>query len=240
MITVSHNEIIVACRKSFEALGFSHGEAEDGANAIGWLAVHGLPLPNDFLSRLDTLKPTRNAPLRLVSEQKGASIWDAKNASGLSCFPNLADYASVKVGDEGGHQLIIQNMADIDLIWPYLVRVHRRGYHIVLRWGDSHQIENVVAFAVGRPKPECFLQESATPLAIADIELNVSQTPLKHRQSPKDIRIDTPVGLQNNYLDRTQNGIDIDSNVWEKLNLIGKQLLVESTAESEKRGAGGV
>ena len=33
-LTISHNEIIVACLKAFEALGMAQGQREDAAEAI--------------------------------------------------------------------------------------------------------------------------------------------------------------------------------------------------------------
>ena len=242
MITISHNEIVVTCLKALEALGFSYGEAEDGADAIGWLAVHGLSLPDDLLNRLDYLQPADSSLLRLDSESDASSTWDVQGATGLSCFPNLADYAFVKARSRGVHQVTIQNMADVDLIWPYLANIQRRGYDALIRWEDSNQQERLISFDSEWAEPECYVQEFQSSMAAGNIELAVSRSSLSFEgtQNPKIIRIGTKEGLRNNYQYRIENGIDIDKKLWERLTLIGKDLLVESTAESEKRGAGGV
>ena len=243
MITISHNEIVVACRKAFEALGFSPGQAEDGADSIGWLLVHGLSMPDDFLTRLNKLQPATELPVQLSVSVGGGSVWDAQGASGLSCFPNLADFASVQAGTAGSYQLIIQNMADVDLIWPYLICLQKRGCHVLIQWAEPNQYHRVVIFS-GQTEPDCYLLKNSTAIMKqeGDVRLIVSFEPLVDDEilNRQKIRIDTNPDLQSNYLDRIQNGIDIDKDVWDQLNLIGKKLLVESTAESELRGAGGV
>lgn len=243
MLTISHNEIVVACRKAIEGLGLSQGQAEDGANSIGWLLSHGLSLPADFLFRLDSIEPATILPIQQQSNRENGSTWDAQSLSGLHCFPNLADFASVQatISETQIHNLTVQNLADIDLIWPYLVNLQKRGFYIRLRWAGLNQDEHIVVFS-DQAEPDCYLLESKVAKQDQSVSLLVSVMPFGEEAALNWplIRIDRSVDLQSNYLDRTENGIKIVSEVWDRLNVIGKRLLVESTAESEQRGAGGV
>lgn len=239
MVTVSHNEIVVACRKAFEALGFGLGQAEDGANALGWLASHGLAWPGKLSDRIETLRPTDQLPSVTVQIAEN-SAWDANGASALSCFPMLADYASVRAEQNQAHHLTISSMGDIDLLWPYLITLPKRGFNAFLSWHVSEGVVCQAHFDVTSKYPELRWLADAS-LHADEIQLTVSQNSLarSNRDNPNVIRIETGEDFQQSYLSHTKDGIPMDAALWLTLNKIGKGLLVESTAESEKRGAGG-
>ena len=234
MITVSHNEVVVACQKAFEALGFDQGHWEDAGDAIGWLAVHGLPLPADFINRLDSMEPAEELP-EMINKEPGKPVWEANLASAISYFPILADYASVHANRFQSCQMLITNCRDIDIIWPYAIKVHQRGFHVSVRWKLDHQTEQVVEFG-----SQTQLYHQKGDLTLGVVELEVSKNLEINSISKQKSNLIDDAGLHQNFNYHTEHGIDIDDGLWEKLNEIGKGILVEATEESEKRGAGGV
>ena len=241
IITVSHNELVVACQKAFEALGFNQAQWEDAGDAIGWLAVHGLPLPAGFVDRLGSMRPAEALP-KMIYKKPGEPMWEANRESAVSYFPILVDYASVHARRFKSCHMLIMNCRDIDLIWPYIVKVHRRGFHISVRWKLNQQTEQIVAFGsdiqLYRRKSELALD--AVALTIKEVD-DADQTleQLSGVMAEVENLIDGAT-LQKNFQFHTANGIDIDKTVWQTLGELGKRILVEATEESERRGAGGV
>ncbi|MFT5194635.1 MAG: hypothetical protein ACI9EW_003809 [Cellvibrionaceae bacterium] len=242
MLTISHNEIVVACRKALEVLGFSLGQAEDGADAIGWLAVHGLSLPRNFLNRIENLRPTGHFP-KVFDQTPEKSAWDAHGESALSYFSTLADYAFVQAQQNTpshSYFATIHNMPDIDLMWPYLGNIQRRGYHALILWCEADGTACQASFNQDHFKPEvCWFDSALIPANEIWLTISQSSLALSNQANLKTIRIESGLDFQRHYLNHTKDGIVMGEDTWVTLNKISKGLLVAATAESEKRGAGG-
>ena len=238
IVTISHNEVIVACRKAFEALGLSFGQAEDASEAIGWLALHRLPFQDQLSAALNgwQSKLLHASPL---SQSPDQSIWDAQGGSALYIFPNLIDYGSVQAQKNGAYTLQILNMPDVGLMWPYIVCIQKRGISLMLQRSDGAAGVQQIICQAGEERPAINQLDAAGDWLIEKVEVRFlpqDESSANH----SEIRIANSESLLSTALDCTANGIQIEASLWIKLNLLGKGLLVESTAESENRGAGGV
>ena len=236
---ISHNEIVVACLKAFEALGFPQGQREDAAEAIGWLALHGLPFEDRLTDRLGGLRPDVTA-LQPLTETATTLTWDAEGRSALGIFSNLVDYGLVKAKTAEEYRLTIHNCPDLELMWPYLATIEKEPFVVECRWSVAADEEWLVR--LGQNDGRIFHLTKQSALQPNEIELVFEQGMADISQSLADKSVWTK--SQKEWLQekqvRIQTGIPIDLDLWQTLVTLGKGILVEATEESERRGAGGV
>ncbi|MEM9776918.1 MAG: DUF3726 domain-containing protein [Chloroflexota bacterium] len=238
-MVISHNEIVVGCLKAFEALGLPKGQREDAAEAIGWLALHGQPFEQSLAQALDTLRPDK-LQAKLLSQSGTASVWDARGGSALAIFPNLVDYALVKAKATGQHRLTVIHSPDIDLIWPYLDKTSSRLPWIECRWRVAENEEMLVDFREDGGRIYHFQKQSALRPREFELVVKRSESIAVRQIDDVILRVEIHSDWFQQKLKQTQEGIRIDAKLWQNLVALGKGILVESTEESERRGAGGV
>ena len=235
---ISHNEIVVACLKAFEALGMPKGQREDAAESIGWLALHGLPFEQDLKMALAHIQPDVLSA-EPITQSEAASSWDANGASALAIFPNLADYAVVRAQSAGEHQLLVSNCVDIALMWPYLEKLVDGENHLTCRWSTTEGLEMLVDFS--HDDGRLYQLHNQSNLSPNQVELFAGNKQNKKSELLGEVmRVETSQDWADQKLKQTQDGIRIGAELWQNLMALGKGILVESTAESERRGAGGV
>ncbi|MEM8859292.1 MAG: DUF3726 domain-containing protein [Chloroflexota bacterium] len=238
-MNISHNEIVVACLKAFEALGLPQGQREDAADAIGWLALHGLPFEQKLADRLVDFRPDA-LKADLVSQTATSSVWDAEGSSALVVFPNLADFAFVKAQLAGRHRLTVTECPDIDLIWPYLKNFAHQRRWIECHWRLAENEEVLVDYRQDGGRIYHFQKQHTLQPHEIELVINLEESVAVRQINDVILHVETEQDWFQEKLNRTQNGIPIDSRLWQTLDAIGKGILVEATEESELRGAGGV
>lgn len=239
-ITISHNEIIVACIKAFEALGLPLGQREDAAEAVGWLALHGLPFEDQLSTALHSFN-SRMTIATPISQSEHESVWDAQGGSAVHIFPNLADFAAAQACKHQSHQLTVRNLTDFGIMWPYLAKIHGRNLAFELVWKNGPDTVIQVSGAAGAPLPDVTWAMGQDDDQVGEVVLTVSQQGVEKRsQQGQLIRVDTHQVLHSNAQHRLKAGIEINQSLWDQLKELGTGILVEATEESEMRGAGGV
>ncbi len=238
---ISHNEIVVACLKAFEALELPLGQREDAAEAIGWLALHGLPFEDQLATALHSFQP-KSVFANPISQSGQESVWDAQGGSALHIFPNLADYAAAQARVHNSHTLSVRNLTDFGVMWPYITKIQQRQQWVKLIWKNGADADMVAVGLPDSPLPKVsWLMGDG---AERDVQLIVAQPGFGLGEDDNEIgqiiRVDSGSGLAQNASDRFKSGILINPSLWQQLKQIGLGILVEATAESEQRGAGGV
>lgn len=228
-------------RKALEGLGVSAGELEDAADAVGWLALHGIdaiPSFHDLLRNLD------QAPLQPINE----STLDGTNQSCMLIGPPALDYAYAKATHNGQFTLTLRNCRHPLSLIAHMIRCAQRGVHLAAQWP-----QNQVAICSGESTPTliqwvadgdkamvpiCSRQPADVTLILAtDAPIDLSKLALPH--TPRSSRREyTPAHFAAQRQHHIESGIQVDATLWANIEEIGKLVLVEATEESRRRGAG--
>lgn len=243
-ITVSHNEIVMFARKALEGLGVSTGELEDAADAVGWLALHGIDAIPTFHDLLYELFAARHRRPRQLTK----TTFDAYGHSCILIGPPVLDYAYAHTARHGASTLTLRNCYDPLFLTAYMIRCAQRGMNLAANW-DGTQI----VICAGESTPLITQQLLAGEKAVgpicsrepADVTLHLATnapidlSTLALPQELDSVRQEYPpahfAAQRQHYI---ENGIQVDAELWANVQEIGKLVLVEATEESRQRGAG--
>lgn len=245
--TVSHNEIVMFCRKALEGLGVSTGELEDAADAVGWLALNGF----------DPIPPFHELLRELHSPMLRSDNETTFNCMGQSCLliaPPTLDYACAQAVQNGQSTLTLRNTLHPHFLFFYVIRCAQRGIHIAAQWrAPDAAHETRILIQPGDPAPTMIEWEldagkaagpipsggivTVTLLLATNAPIDVSMLPPPHN-SHSNRREYPPAHFAAQRQHHVENGIQVDAKLWAKIQEIGKRVLVEATEESRRRGAG--
>ena len=290
MMRVSHNEILMLCRKSFEGLGFSAGEADDAAEMVAWLEVHGIDVLGLLCDALPTLTPETQPPpllgraeddhavdytivsrpqssvagnsaghcpqigmrrkLLLDSDRHcldrcGLLIVDAQGGSALFAGPLLAELGAAETLENGCAAIKVFNCRYPLLLLGLATSYARRGIGMEVWWHIDLASQKMVRFAIEPNEmyptlkndgaEDALLCDAYNPVALIFSTQPTTPTTPK-RQPPRSVI--TPADFAQRFVNRRDRGIEIQDAPWTILNQYAKNILVEATEESRRRGAG--
>ena len=237
---VSHNEVLTLCSKSFEGLGFSPGETADAAEMVAWLEAHGVAVLAQVCDALPTLSPETEKPLILDIKGVGALV-DAQGGSALFWGPLLVEWGVMKALEGGAVTMEVHNYRHPIMLLGLVARYARRGVGMEIRWGGE-LAQSTVCLSISPDKtyPVVMAGSMETMFRIE------SNEPLMLSFAAERARIvDTlalplfvPTDFAESFNHQRNNGIEIEDAHWKSLNHYAKNILVEATDESRRRGAG--
>lgn len=249
---VSLNELTSLSRRALEGVGFPPGEFEDAADMIVWLEQFGLggtKLLAKTLPRLTTEQWP--AVQKLYDDGGGCVVLQIENGSLLQGGSLAADMACTRALADGLGIVRLSGCRDRGFILGYLARCARRGYHMTAMWcvGEPRRAIQNVATATGHPTLPTIRRYRAdgggeqmadthtlTLIATRDFALMPARDPAANAfELLEEI---TPNELAARSRLAWDQGVDVDPDLWSKLQTLAAVKLVEATPESRARGAG--
>ena len=244
---VSHNEIFVTCQRVLESKGFSQGIWEDAADSIAWLAQIGVPTMQPFCASLGRLQPV-NSGWQIGSDRPNRFEFNTNGGSCVQFGSLAADYALSKALQ---HDYTIGTIDGTEQgIWiGYLRTIAAQGIHTSVSWQSDvrwHQYR----FAANEAYPD-YVCEQVETQSDGNVYLSMSKRPLSlawengwtfSRDDPTPPVIVERVSSAEFAAKRQHHlyhGIEIDEACWLRLKKEARGILVEDSAESRSRGAGG-
>ena len=249
LVFVSHNEIVMFCRKALEGLGVSVGELEDAADAVGWLALHGIDGITPFHQLLTDLPP--NATPLLPTDNR---LFDGGGQSALFLGPAVLDYGFVQAISQHQTTLTVEKCRHPLSLIAYIIRCAKRGVSLAAQWHEpALQRETTITVDAESSFPtvtQYFPKGEKEPSLICSdevVDLTLSFT-TNHSLASADLvvpqgqygamKVYSPAHFEAQWRHHTEEGILVDAAPWAAVQEIGKLVLVEATEESRQRGAG--
>ena len=244
-MNISMNELKAALRRCFEASGYFVGNYEDAANMILWLEKHGLNGLGELKRALNFIKADSDKPLSsVIYEDSTSAIIDSHGRSALNCIAAAVDLAHAKALESGIATVTVHNCHNRMFILKALTDCGRRGISVAAYWqnGEHNFTEFTASIKAGERYPS--YSEATTCLdaspedrqaltIICSSRVDLATT-LKHRKTHR-------VSSRQVELNKEQSvdqGIDIEPALWEEINRIGAEILVENS-EHSRANAGG-
>ncbi|MDX1655076.1 MAG: DUF3726 domain-containing protein [Candidatus Competibacteraceae bacterium] len=237
---VAHNEFLNLCRKVFEGQGLSLGDYEDCAEAIVWLEMHGLDGVAELQVLLDHPPLGEVAPPRFEGET--LAVLEGTDWSRV-CGALAVDLAYTKALHRGMAVVELVGSPAPKLVIRSLLDCARRGVNVLARWRDAAAREHLATVEAGESYPAYRLLEAgksgfgavgASPITIVcsqRFSLKADDT------GPGLIRL-TPHDFAGRYRRALAEGIEVEEALWQRLVNLSRNVLVESTEQSRRRGAG--
>jgi LDH2 family malate/lactate/ureidoglycolate dehydrogenase len=233
---VSLNEIQVICRKAFEGIGFAPGDCDDAAEMIAWLQLQGLDGIGALKKALAFLHDEVDRPFETCYEDAAQLTLDAHGQSVLRCAAQAVELGVSKALRGGSALIRIRHCHNRILLLGYLARCAEQGLNFCVYWRDARQ-ELVATLSAEQITPSLRVHELPQPAGSDEQSINVlisRHFTLLPRCSADDIGPDAQPALAR----QLAVGLEVDEEVWVMLRKLGEQVLVESTEESRRRGAG--
>lgn len=247
----SQNELKSLFKQAFEACAYDFGRYEVAAELVVWSQMLGFnifPMVKDCLLPLtqDSLSVT------LLLDQPKKLIFDNQGHSILVSASQIVNLACVKALSHGFCEVQVQNCAHPVLIAKLLCDIKNYGLHTKAYWYRA-QTEQALELRTD-PKqnfPELLYYSKTGGFSNAsglnDGELNMifakqenlgvfadRNSVFNNRQLDKRLRSEY---FATQYQQSLDQGIEIETNLWQQLLKLGSEVLVESN-EHSRQGAG--
>ncbi|GAA0687536.1 hypothetical protein GCM10009104_12060 [Marinobacterium maritimum] len=244
-MNISMNELKAALRRCFEASGYFVGNYEDAANMILWLEKHGLNGLGELERALPYIRNDSDKPLSsVVYEDSTSAIIDSHGRSALNCIAAAVDLAHAKALESGIATVTVHNCHNRMFILKALTDCGRRGISVAAYWqnGERNISEHTAAIKAGERYPsysEATTCLNASPedkqalTIICSSRVDLSTT-LNHRKT----RLLSASQVEQNKEHSVDMGIEIKPALWDEINRIGAEVLVENS-ERSRADAGG-
>ncbi len=245
---VSMNELKAALRRCFEAANYFVGNYEDAANMILWLEKHGLNGLQELQRTLPYIKQDRTKDMStVIYEDSTSAIIDSHGRSALNCIASAVDLAHAKALECGIATISVHNCHNRKFILKALTDCGRRGISVVAYWRNGSDVvtEYTAAINAGARYPS-FSQavtnlesneqdkQALTIICSSRVDLTSSLQNSNDHQTRFHMSAEAIAQIKEKTID---NGIEIDSKLWQEINEIGAAVLVENSEES-RQGAG--
>lgn len=246
---VSFNELQGLCRKAFSGIAFEEGDASDAAYMVAWMEAHGLDGIGALKKGLDfVLNEEKTQPPELIYQDADLCVVDAQHKSVLGNANLAVELGYTKCCARGLSVTKIRHCHNRILIIGYLSRIARRNTSITAFWRNSHEplTEVLVSFKAGENEPDICMY--SLPSVPEDTEANdgITLVMVNHVNLLPDLQPDPSL---DNLLQQNQHtianwhehslaeGIEIETEVWQRLKDLAIKILVEASDDS-RQGAG--
>jgi len=242
-VNISMNELKASLRRCFEASGYFVGNYEDAANMVLWLEKHGLNGLKELKHALPYVGEDFDKPLsNVIYEDSTSATIDAHHRSALNCIAAAVDLAHAKALESGIATVTVHNCHNRMFILKALTDRGRRGISAAAYWknGSSTVTEHTAAIRSGQRYPS--YSEAVTNLSSDEDKQALtiicsSRVDLTSSLQNANSLFISPKQVEKNKEHTVEFGIEIDEEVWQKINQLGDGVLVENT-ESSRADAG--
>ncbi len=246
---ISKNELLSTLKKTFEGMGFAVGDYEDAANMVVYLETHGLQGLAQLQAALPHLLDKPNLQIELIQDDDKLIVLDAQGSSTLVCGGQAVDLAYTKARHSGFGAVQLSNCHNRKMIIERLVNAARRGMAGVAYW--RHSVNSAVYAVVSiaphaeYPTYQEYLtdgrktesKQSIFVLFGPNLSVLQEQVAAVVPAGSDNIANVDPAAMQSAYHDALEYGIDMHLTLWNYLQELVKNVLVEAT-ETSRAGAG--
>lgn len=253
---VSKTEMTSLLKQVFEALGFHVGEHESAAEMLVWAQMHGLrgfPELQQALPRL--VDQDRPPPLELISEEDDRVVLDACGGSVLNCADVVMGLACARALSNDLCCVVVHNCHDRKLIIKAVTDCSRGGMCSMAYWraesspDTAHLIwleadvgvDGLPNYTAGEPHVKCTIDTSESQslffLCSRDAQSWAQRRSSILSDDPEPLTIADPEKMGAHYQKAISDGLSIDEDLWRRLQLLARRVLVESSEQS-RHGAG--
>ena len=245
---VSMTELKAALRRCFEAANYFVGNYEDAANMILWLEKHGLGGLQELQRTLPYIKADKQKALStVIYEDSTSAIIDSHGRSALNCIAASVDLAHAKALECGIATITVHNCHNRKFILKALTDCGRRGISVAAYWRNGNDVvtEYTAAINAGARYPsysQAVTRLASTPqdkqaltiICSSRVDLTSSLQRSNDNQAIFHMSAQAIAAIKEETIDQ---GIEIDDLLWQTINHIGAEVLVENSEQS-RQGAG--
>lgn len=244
---ISANELTALLKRVFEGMGYTTGQYEDAAALVSWLQLHGEDGLGELERALDLVADRERPQPELNAEGAGVFAADCHGRSALNCLPGLLELASVQAREQGLVRVELQRCHNRKFVLKLLADCARQGLWAQARWdnGRSPVQRHCASIEAGAAYPGYQSyplteqpSETARHALVLLLGTPAQRPPLAETRAT---RLERSVAPDEFALAREQaleNGMEISSALWQRLNKLAEAVLVESS-ERSRSGAGG-
>lgn len=250
-MNVSKNELTALLKQTFEALGFFSGEYERAAETIVWTEMNGMGGLGALNLALPYFAQDKHQPTKLISDNPGHATLDAENGSSLSCADLAMDLAFVKASTQGFATVTVLNCHNRKLLLKSVIDCGRRDMACMAYWRNASNpiIEHVCSAGSGviphyrastvpaQGNIEYAHRQSLFICCSSSVQRLDDHFHSRFRQAQEEITTAETAAMERHYRNSLSQGLDIDEQLWQRLQQLAKKVLVESSAQS-RMGAG--
>jgi hypothetical protein len=230
---VSQFEIHRLIQRAMEALGAGFGVDRDAARSVGWLQVRGLPALGMFDRELGALES--GLPVaRLQGQSAGETIIDI-GGSAIACAGAVADFALANFRKSGSARIRLRGCTTPLFLIPALAEAASPSAS--LKWVVN---EDEVSVTAGGGEATIFFPGDVSlneALAIPRGDTLLSVPALA--SPPGLIAVCTPRKMADRLNAVLSWGIDVDPELWRRIDAVAARVQVPASETSRERGAGG-
>ena len=245
---VSANELMTSLKRAFEGLGFPQGAYEDAAAMVLWMETRGFDGLDTLKAGLDRLRWPTKTPTLLDEDEHHASI-EGHGGNCLAIGAAAFDLAVAKARLAGYAEVELRNCGDRRFIVERLLGAAKRGLHCTALWQTEvepprYRRVSVAAQASsvlyglqpGRAERDAGLS-SIFLICAADAD-DLNQKVALLCEPDRDLLSEiTSEELAQRHDAALEQGIQLEDSLWNSLDALTANILVESTAAS-RAGAG--
>ena len=232
---VSYTELKDILDKVFEGLGFPLGDYEDCARDVAWMELHGWSVLAEIL---DTHPMPQSQAAHFLYDDDSLSVIDAQYNGGLIYGSLALDLAVVKAEKQPTAVVQLINARHPKLIIPSLPRCAEQGLNVLVTWQEAAQnIIGSIGSGEKYPTVRAYSNETAAPDGSVTIVCGTAVA-FSPSSTITPIQIITPTIFEDYYNNHIDQGIPVKDSQWQQLVKLSKNILVEATASSRRKGAG--
>ncbi|TMN21618.1 DUF3726 domain-containing protein [Lentibacillus cibarius] len=261
---VSYVELFIHCKKVFRACGIPYGCADDGAGVVTWSEFVGLEGLHVLQQEIPNMHPPGMESVALLLEDDGLFRFDGYKQSAIILGKLMADYALAMAETRETVRVHMQNTTRSHLLAQPAHYVASRNKGCLINYKTKHGSPMWIlstpeiaypVFAEGARAEEIMQHNLTAELGqyetanlssddfwlVCTTETNLITSCIRNlRQEARygGFYLTESAKLKATFEKNYNNGLEIDDHIWEQLDQIGSQTLVEATEESRLRGAG--
>ncbi|MNP12500.1 hypothetical protein D3C76_1047340 [compost metagenome] len=168
---------------------------------------------------------------------------DAHGQSVLRCAAQAVELGIGKALATGSASVRIRHCHNRLLLLGYLGRCNEQGLNFCVHWRDARQ-QWLATFGAGQSSPSLQVHDLEQPAQADEQSVNVLMSRhfnLLPAANGPDAKPQVNLGWQDlagTAEHQRRTGLAVEDAVWATLKKLGERVLVESTEESRRRGAG--
>ncbi|RXJ71988.1 hypothetical protein CS022_18490 [Veronia nyctiphanis] len=235
MITVTRNELIALCTKAFDATHCVCGESDAIATMVVDLEMAGLDGLSRFMLALELAREDMDTPPNVSDADDNKIFIDCHGASIVCHLPSLVDYGLEKLAGRPSITLNIQRAHSRWLVFSELRKLAGKGLSVFARWSGGDEGVEVECFLnAGQLFPDIFIDNQVRSFS-QNMQIVISKHPTEIGEHVAAMQHISSASLETTYHGAFNQGIEVNSEYWQRLKEIAATNLVEDSDISRQR-----
>ncbi|WP_298788958.1 DUF3726 domain-containing protein [uncultured Marinococcus sp.] len=261
---VSYLELFAHCKKVFLACGIPYGYADDGAEAVAWSEIVGLKGLSILQKETDDILKHGLNSIEISKKSNNVLYCNISNGSAVVYGKAIADCALSLNYANQIVQVSVQNTVPSQALAKTANYVAFRNKGCLINYRSTRNTaiwmlatpENPFPFIAEGEEVENIMQqkfskdlfpfdnntlscEEFSLYSAMEIELiNSCVKELRRKKNCESVQLVESALLKAEFEKASHNGAEVDNAIWKHLDQIGRKILVKSSEQSRRRGAG--